>query len=282
MHTTILMLFVACGSGNPSGMDWLIEPMELGSYAKGTGYTFDSPQSTWFAGEHALPELRWTVPPSNIPIYLWEDVLGGENVWDAGSCPYLTLDGNKTTWSANCRSQEGYDWSGSVSLTETNEAQRAELWEFDIEVSSDREGRIFEHIRMEGTIHYITGDNTPLARHAQANIKIEAPGYWEGAFDDELDAAWTDLKMTGIWESQVKNDQEFWQVDAAVDLGSMGGFTVFTEQLWVETDCAGEPRGEALLSGTNEARLSFEGADTCNGCAQLWLDDERAPNACQD
>ena len=80
----------------------------------------------------------------------------------------------------------------------------------------------------------------------------------------------------------MKNDSEYWQIEAAVDLGSMGGFKVFTEQLWVEPGCAGEPRGEATLSGTNEARLLFEGAETCNGCAQLWLENERAPNTCQN
>ena len=282
MHTTLLIMLAACGGGSNSDLDWLIEPMDLGSYAKGTGYTFDSPQTTWFAGEHGLPELRWTAPPSNIPIYLWEDVLSGENVRDAGSCPYMTLDGETTTWSANCRSQEGYDWNGSVSLTETNEEHRSELWVFDLEVSSDREERIFDTVRLEGTLHYVTGDNAPLSRHAQVNMSIQAPGYWAGAFDDALDEAWTDLAMSGTWESQIKNKLEFWQIEAAIDLGTMGGFEVHTEQLWVEPDCAGEPRGEARLSGTNEARLVFEGVDTCNGCAQLWLDEERAPNTCQD
>ncbi len=282
MHTSLLILLVACGRSDRSDPDWLIEPMDLGSYAKGEGYTFDSPQTTWFAGEHALPELRWSVPPSNIPIYLWEDVLSGENVSDAGSCPYLTLEGETTYWSANCRSQEGYDWSGSVSLTTEMGEEQTELWEFDIDVSSDREGRLFDRVLLEGTVHYVQGDDEPLSRHAQVNIRIRAPGYWAGAFDEALDAAWTDMAISGTWEARMDNGDEYWQVDAAVDLGTHGGFRVRSEQFWTETACAGEPRGEATLTGENEARLLFEGAEACNGCAQLWLNDVRAPNACQD
>jgi hypothetical protein len=69
---------------------------------------------------------------------------------------------------------------------------------------------------------------------------------------------------------------------ARVDLGEHGGFSVEADDFRVEVDCAGEPRGEATFTGANTARLEFEGGDGCNGCAKLWLDGDRGPNACQD
>ena len=49
---------------------------------------------------------------------LWEDVLLGENIADSGTCPYLVADGPETSWRTNCRSQDGFNWSGFVSRVE--------------------------------------------------------------------------------------------------------------------------------------------------------------------
>jgi len=282
MHKGWSLWLVACGGKEPE-LDWLVEPLEMGSYASETGYLFEDPQSTWFAAEHVLPSLRWSVPASNIPLYLWEDVLSGEDVMDAGSCPYLTVQDGKTTWSANCRSQEGYNWTGQVSVTkEDTDTWRIEHWEFDMEVSSDRDERHFDWVLLDGEVRYVTGDDDPLARQAQANIHIEAPGYWAGAFQPELDSAWSDMNLTGIWEAQATGAGEKWRIEAHADLGSRSGFSTSSDALHVEDSCAGEPRGQAVFIGNNTARLEFEGADGCNGCAQLWIDAERSPNACQD
>jgi hypothetical protein len=183
MGWTILLL--GCGGGD-SEPEWLVEPLDWGSHATGSGYSFVDPQTTWFAAEHALPSLWWSVPASNIPLYLWEDVLSGEDVMDVGSCPYLTLDGDVTTWRANCRSQEGYNWSGSVSVQTTDDGKwNTQEWTFDVQVSSDREGRLFDRVQMEGQVRYIDGDDSPLARHVQVDLHLEAPGYWAGAFKPE-------------------------------------------------------------------------------------------------
>lgn len=282
MHLGWTILLLGCG-GNDSEREWLVEPLDWGSYAAGSGYAFEDPQTTWLAAEHVLPSLWWSIPASNIPLYLWEDVLSGEDVMDVGSCPYLTLQDDMTTWSANCRSQEGYNWSGSVTVQATDDGTwTTQDWTFDLQVSSDREGRVFDKVTLEGRVRYIDGDDEPLTRHVQVDVHMEAPGYWAGAFKPELDAAWSDMNLTGTWEAQSTEKGESWQMEARADLGELGGFSLAGRDFRVEDDCAGEPKGEATLHGANKARLEFEGADACNGCAKLWLDGERAPNACQD
>ncbi len=279
MNVFILLSF-ACGSES-SG--FLVDLEDLGEdYATGLGFSFDSPQAAWMAAEHVAPEITWGIPGTNIPSYLWIEAMSGENVADTGSCPYVTLEGGTTTWTSNCRSQEGFDWVGEVSITvEEGEETTRTTTVYDIDVSTDLAGKAFTSITIEGTTLQIDGDSAPLKRHVQSNVRILAEGYWSGAFDDELESAWSEIAISGVWEIHDKEIGDSILFDARIDLGSYGGFAGQSEDLSQDPGCVGEPKGTVQMQGENEATLIFEGPDLCNGCAEFYADGERGPNACR-
>lgn len=277
-------LWLAC-KPDPAVDPFIVDRPALGAaLAEGLGYDLGTPQAAWFAAQHAATGLdgRWPFPGSNIPLLLWEDLLAGQNVADVGTCPYSVLEGDATVWKTGCRSQDGYDWSGEV-RTQAVPTDRGEweVWEFELEVASDVEGRSFDRVALEGSFWYLDGDDQPLARFVEANWAAEVEGWWANSFEDELEQAWHHLALTGAWQITVEGGVNTTTARAAADLGDYGGFTLSTDDLAEATGCPGEPEGELALSGLQEAVLRFEGAARCDGCAVFLLDGERQGNACR-
>ncbi|MCB9743084.1 MAG: hypothetical protein H6740_10825 [Alphaproteobacteria bacterium] len=282
----VLLLGMACSG--PDGDDaetWLIQPrMDSTPYAGGEGYSFDSPQAAFFAAGHVAPTVdsRWSFPATQIPLLIWEEVLLGENVADSGSCPYLTADGAETTWRTNCRSQDGFNWSGSVVKVEWEEDGNDWLhYQFDLLVETELENQPVNRVSLVGEFYYADGDNAPLVRHAESNLRMEVDGYWARGFEDELEMAWSQVDLSGTWETREDEDGRWTRFETEADLGDYGGFTASSDALFEPNDCVAEPEGSVFLGGDVEAELRFEGPSRCDGCAELYLDGERSTNACR-
>ncbi len=276
-----LSWMLACDGETDLVDPWLVEDIDLGDpLASGTGYVFDTPQSAWFAAEHVVPDLTWVWPASNLPLYLWTEVLMGENVSDQGTCPYVTASGGSQVWKSGCRSQDGYDWDGTFTEDEDYEdGWTTYSYLFALEVASEVDNRAFDRIALSGEVVYTDGDDEALVRASQANLTLEASGYWSRGFEDELEAAWSGLVLTGRWEGTMVDGTEVVLIDARVDLGELGGFHVTGS---VSGDgCLVEPAGEIVLAGAQQARLVFEGQERCDGCAEYYLDGERQANVCR-
>ncbi|MCB9758252.1 MAG: hypothetical protein H6739_00290 [Alphaproteobacteria bacterium] len=283
----VLLMALACTGEDPDDTTLFLLP-ERGTgtaLATGSGMDLSTPQAAFFAAGHVAQEIdaRWGFPATQIPLLLWEDVLLGENIADPGSCPYSVADGPETTWRTGCRSQDGYTWAGEVSKTTWEEDETGDWlhYTFDIDVSSDNEGRAFDRIAMSGEFYYLNGDSEPLARYAEANLRVEAEGYWAHNFEDALEDAWSDLALTGRWQTLDEDGDAVHAFEAAADLGAYGGFAASTGELVDSGSCVAEPEGSIALEGDQSARLDFEGRDRCDGCAEFYLDGARGPNACR-
>ncbi len=276
-----LPLLLACSGETTDPIAWTVDAVDLGDpVAAGTGYDFDSPQAAWLAAEHVVPGLTWTWPASNVPLFLWDEVLMGENVADEGTCPYLTASGAAETWRSDCRSQDGYDWDGDYTVEEAEEGSWTRFsYDLALQVDSDVEGRAFDHIALTGPMVYVDGDDEPLVRSSQSNLLVEAAGYWSRGFEDTYEAAWSQLAISGRWEGLTAHGAETVTLEATVDLGEWQGFAA-TGELTLH-DCLLEPAGEITLVGAQTAVLAFQGDDGCDGCAELTVDGERQANACR-
>lgn len=282
----LLLLLSACGHEAGDESPFVVVLRDAGApLAEGADFDFSTPQAAYFAAEHVTPDLdsRWTFPSSNIPLFIWEEVLLPENVADPGICPYLIASGSTTTWQTNCRSQEGYNWSGQVERTVWDEDGLGEWQHYDFElvVDSDEERRVFDRIAMTGELFFLNGNDDPVARFGQTNLVIEATGYWANGFEPEMETAWQHLAISGAWQTLAADSGETHTVSAVVDLGGYGGFTVESDPLAEQTSCIAEPKGDVLMSGIQSAKLHFEGADRCDGCAEFYVDGVRSTNACR-
>ncbi len=276
-----LQLLFACSGDQAPQTEWLVDAVDLGEpLAGGTGFAFDTPQAAWLAAEHVVPGLTWSWPASNVPLFLWNDVLMGENVSDEGTCPYLTASGTAETWRSDCRSQDGYDWDGDYTVDEVEDGSWTTFaYDLGLIVDSDVEGRAFDRVSLKGPMVYVDGDDEPMVRSSQSNLVVEVAGYWSRGFEDALEDAWSRLAISGRWEGQAQDGSEQITLEAAVDLGSWGGF-VATGSITVD-DCLLEPAGQVSFVGAQTAVLTFQGDDACDGCAEVTVDGERQANACR-
>lgn len=278
------LLLLGC-KPDPVADLFVVDRPALGApLAVGSGYALDTPQAAFFAAQHSATNLdgRWSFPASNIPLLLWQDLLQGQNIADDGSCPYTVVEGDALVWKTGCRSQDGYDWSGEVRTQDIpTDLGEWEVWEFELEVSSEEEGRSFDRVALTGSFWYLDGDDAPLSRFAEANWVAEVEGWWAHNFEDELEQAWHHLALTGAWQITQREGVNTTAAQALVDLGDYGGFGVQIAELSESAGCPGEPAGEIALSGQQDAVLRFEGASRCDGCAVYLLDGERQGNACR-
>jgi len=270
----LLLAGLACTKDvDAEGASWLLDLRDAGQ-PLALGGTFDpsDPTETYFAAQHVVPDLYYgNSPPSEIPLLLWDHVLG-EDISDPGICPYVTADGPELIYTAGCRSAEGYDWAGEVRELEwEEEGQEWKHWQFDLVVETELEDKSFERIALEGAIFYASAnEDIGLVSHTQTNVRVEAEGYWanKAVNGDNLEAAWSQLSMTGMWETQ-DVDKRTYVHAGVVDLGDFGGFSFETEGLVDQgASCVGEPKGKLELRGAEDATLRFEGQERCDGCAE--------------
>ncbi len=271
----LLVALSACTRGeDPDTVDWLIEARDAGDpLASGLGFDEADPTVTFFAAQHVVPGLYFgQSPPSEIALLLW-DHLQGDNISDEGICPALRADGATLVYTTGCRSAEGYNFSGTVEETEwEEEGQRWQRWAFDLVVDSDIEGASFRRIGLLGEIWYASAnEELGLLGHTQTNLRIETEGYWTQKLHGEnLELAWSELALTGIWETQEDPDGERHVFNGLADLGSFGGYEFSSEGLLDQpAKCVGEPKGSMELG---EARLLFEGPGRCDKCAEATID----------
>lgn len=282
---TALLFALACTGGGEDVAKWRVEPrMESAPLAQPSAYPLDTGAEAYFIAQHVVPGLHWGNSPSTeIALDMWTHIMG-ENVADPGSCPYGSVDGGERTWQTNCRSQDGYNWSGTASQVTWEEAgQEWERWEFDIEVDSDVESRSFDRIAMKGEFWFAGSNGEDLQSHTETNLVIEADGYWDQGSRAKLEDTWSRLALTGTWETWLDagGDLRTFQAQGVVE-NSLGGVTFEAPDGLEDDGCATEPRGDVLLKdGAQQVRLSFEAGDRCDNCAQYSLDQGSETLACR-
>ena len=147
----VTALLLGC---SPSAEDpFLLPEADLGTpVAASEGYALTGGDEAWLAAAQLLPDQLWADPGYELPLAIWDRIYDDESIADEGSCPYIVADGPTLTWVSNCRSQEGYDWSGTVSRTEDEtDGRPTTLWEMDLEIIADTDFPRFSHIKLSGT-----------------------------------------------------------------------------------------------------------------------------------
>jgi len=275
---TLWLLLLGC-TPDDTISPWRIDAQDLGEpLASGSGYDTETPAAAWFAAEQVLPDLAREAPASTLPLQLWEEIYDDESIADSGSCPYLVAEGATLSWVSNCRSQEGYEWSGSVSLTEWEEDGREwDLWELDIEVLGREESSAFERVFAHGSVLQVTGGGDDLLQATQVNYRAGAEGFSRlGVTDDQQELAWEDLHHSGRVE---EHRDGLTVVEGSVSLGTLGGFSY--ESLggmsWT-AGCGSEPIGTLSLGPSTI--LDFDGKGSCDHCAEMSVGGDEVEAAC--
>ncbi len=258
----MLWLLLACDLDD-AGVEFELPAVELGeALAPTTGLDLNDGDASGLA----FPSLMsgWeseALPMWDVPLAIWAIALH-ERVADEGVCPFVTLDGADATYQSDCRSKHGYEWEGTVTVSESEEdGVERERWDFDLEVKGDVDDARFEKLELRGSV--ARADKGDLT-HVDVNLQAELLGYFEARnVDDPKSEAWADWAVSG---SEEKEAGAF-RLSVAADIGGSGGFTLAGTDLRTDAGCPIEPTGEATLSGT--AEVSFDGADACDACATI-------------
>jgi len=260
--------------------EWLVDEVDLGQpLAQGEGYVFENGADAWFAAAQFTPRLDWDLPASDVPLYLW-DLVQGLNIADEHGCPYTVAEGKSTTWRSDCRSQNGYQWTGEVTRSwgETGAGLAWTRWDMDLEVLGDVDDPSFDRVTLQGSVRNLEGQGGELVRAVQVNMRAGIDGYWERrSVGDEREAAWADWVVTGRFE-QLQGD--VYRFEGAADLGELGGLGFHANPLTLQEGCVGEPAGTLELNANQAVELYFEGLDDCDRCASYAVDGEFAGQAC--
>lgn len=264
-----LFASIACvdGAGTKSGapdVDFAVLSEDVGDpIAVDSGFDAANGDALGAAFSAALPvfgggDLAWSVPNE-----VWT-ILQGDLVRDNGVCPYRELQGDVTVYQSDCRSSQGYEWSGDASERTWTESgvTRARL-DADLEVIGDADDVTFDRIRLSGAV--ASGTNDDGVNHIDVNMLVEVAGYWQArAPEDPRGAAWTHWVMSGRLERDADGK---WQTDLAMEGTNTGGLQFVSRSLAERSSCPVEVVGEAVLGGGVSAQ--FEGADSCDACADI-------------
>jgi hypothetical protein len=283
LRPLLALALLACSGGSDTGDDsnaWLGSSVSLGTdMAEGTGFEFGNGDAAWLAAEHLVPEVYLDMPPVDIPVLLWE-MLQGANIADEGTCPYITASGATITYKSDCRSQDGYEWTGELSETQwEDESGRWKQWTMDLEVIADVENPSFDRVTLRGDfVDLIADDVEGLDRAVYANLRAGADGYWERqSVVQDREGAWNDYVISGRWERRSDSTS---RMEGTLDLGEYSGLRFSSESLKHSDSCAGEPKGALTLEASQTAVLEFEGVSDCDRCASFSVDGEFAGQAC--
>jgi hypothetical protein len=182
-------------------------------------------------------------------------------------------EGERSTYQSDCRSRDGYEWSGSVEYREWEEGGLArETYNFDISVAADVEDPAFTALSIAGSVARAVVDEV---EHVDVDLELALVGYFEsqGESNDPRLAAWADWRASGSIE--VENATIRSQVHANV-AGS--GAVPIVGKLSIDAGCSIEPEGDLSLDDTTAAR--FQGADACDACAEITQDETMVSEAC--
>lgn len=262
----MLSLLLACDppddAAGPADATFAVAPVDLGApLTSGKGFDPADGEALGLAFATALPvfgegDLSWSVP-----VEVWE-ILQGDLVADAGICPYREIAGDGYVYTTDCRSSQGYEWSGTATQTEWDDGSLARSrFDFELEVVGDAEGVAFDRIALHGAVEHAE-DGDGLA-HTDVNLALEVDGYWETrAPNDPRLRAWTRWVQSGSVEARAGG----WNADLAMEVGSPSGVR-FEGKLADDAACPVEVHGEADLGDGVVA--TFEGVDACDACATV-------------
>jgi len=264
---------VACTGKGDDETPWLLTPQDLGDdRASGTGFDLGDADATWVAADQLIPGMYWSWPALEMAETVFNTLLDDEGVTDPGTCPYTVADGATLTYVSNCRSQDGYQFDGTVSYTDGDTDGRDwRRWELDLEVAPSDDFPDFQRVLLRGTIITTQGNgDDDLIDALQANVHLGVEEYFEAINGDETEEAiWADWKLSARFERHDSADGTRILMEGATDLGSLGGFTFSGTDLVLPDTCPNEADGTLTVgAGT----LTFDGSDGCDRCATLAVD----------
>jgi hypothetical protein len=279
-HLPLIALLGACTPAEES--PWLLEEADLGDdIAADSGYSLQGGETAWLAAAQILPDQLWENPGYELPLAIWEEIVDDQSIADEGSCPYVIAEGPTLTWVSNCRSQEGYDWSGTVSRTDGEQDGRStELWELDLEIIADTDFPRFSRVMMSGSV-LIFEAGGELAEGVQANLITAVEDFEEVA---QGDAAQKEIWSVG-WALSARHEEHAdgtLLLEGATELGDRGGLSFSGMALSIDDKCPGEPDGQLTLTAGAVATLDMDGVSgMCDSCAALTLDGVSMGEVCR-
>ena len=269
----------AADSGGSEG-GWLVPLQDLG-VAKATSADLDvvaQADDLWFISAHFLPGIDWDEPTVDLPLYLFETVAMQDAVADSGSCPYTVVEGGQTTWRSDCRSTNGYEWTGGMVQKKWTEADlEYTRWDANLDVAGDTDRAEFDQLAIRGSVVYVKGGDGPLKTAIQGNIQVQLSGLWSRAdADDPREAAWRDWAWTGRDELTDSGHR----IDGVARLAGVGTVSLVGQGLTVDAACGSSPTGTITASGRGSADLGFHGSTDCRQCADLTGPDGPTGETC--
>ena len=278
-----VLLCSACNKDNEN--PWLLEAADLGAdVATADGYAMEGGSAAWLAAAQVLPNQVWIDPGYELPLAIWDEIVEDESIADEGSCPYVVAEGPTLTWISNCRSQDGYDWSGSVSRTDGEQDGRVTtLWEMDLEVIADTDYPRFTRVMMAGSVLITEGDGD-LIEGVQTNLVTAVEDFESVAQgDDTQKAVWSSgWALSARYEEQHSTDGTLLVTEGATELGEYGGLSFSGTALSIDDLCPAEPEGVFTLKAASEAELAFDGlTGACDQCADVTLDGVNLGETCR-
>lgn len=276
----------ACKDDSPETSalgSWLVAEADLGApRASGTGLTLGDGSGLWSPLAQVVPWLEYEDPASDVPFTAW-DLVTSTRVADMGSCPDVQAVGRTTTWETwDCRSSQGYEWSGQVSQEEWDDdatGWRYARWDFDLDVVADVDEPRFDALSLAGSVLYVIGDGETLHHAVQINATTHLVGYWARQnATDPREALWDDWVSTARYEQDGAGRFQF---EGKADLGGQGGLRFSSADLSRGTACTTVPIGTVTLQADRAATLVFAGDAGCSHCADLRIDGEDAGTTCK-
>ena len=238
-----------------------IAPVDLGSpLASDAQFDREDLAGLGAALDATLP-LFGDRPTREAPYEAWA-LLQPSTVQDEGTCPQVIVLDDGTRYEAECRSSDGYEWSGWVEERswDGGDGARNRL-EADIEVLGDTEGAGFDSVQIEGFVEQATPGGGGVVQHLDLNLRLDVRGYFEQrAPQDPRLTGWQGWAITGSLEER---EGGAWVIDTTVMSG--GQATRFAGEL--SAGCPVELGGEADLSGGEG--LLLDGASACDACGAL-------------
>lgn len=271
---------VACsgdkGDSGSAGETWRMPDQGLGlPMADGADADLGEPGVAWHAAAQVVPGVDWAIPGVELPLSLWAS-LQVDRFWDEGSCPYTVTEGTATVYRSDCRTNEGYEWTGDVRVDDWEEdGWRWRRWDYELEVVADTDNPGFARIAIEGAAVMVDTDDSSFSRGVQANWRVEADEYWASQGTDAREATWQTLAVTGRDEA---TDSGVHRVDVAATAAGIGSYTLRSEALTLSSDCTVVPTGEAELEGRQASTLTY--GETCARCAGWDGEGASADQAC--
>lgn len=274
----MLLLLLACQPDKAPEFvgDFLIDPVALGdARAVANGVETGDLPALGLAMAAGLPifgeDPAWEVPQAVF------NLLTPEVVQDQSVCPAAVVLDDGIRWQSDCRSTDGYEFSGTADQREWDaDDGHRRRFEADLDVVGDVENAAFNTVGLHGFVEQVIPESGDVLHHLDLNLALAVDGYWEvhGPSDPRLEQ-WSDWRVTGSVEA--RHDGE-WTVDLVVQVADVGGFLFGSNSLQTDGGCPVELKGEATLGG--EVTATLGGVSSCDACAEIANSGASLGSAC--